>query len=77
MFVAAQDQGKTALTIPPGGRLETPITFETPPINSTIFVTLRVRKDAVERFVCDLTSFTVTGGGDFTSDFNGKERTFK
>lgn len=71
------DQGKTAHTIPPGGRLETPITFETPPINSTLFLTLRVRKDGVERFVCDLTSFTVTGGGDFTSDFNGKERIFK
>ena len=70
------DQGSVALRIPCGTRIETAITFHTPPINTYAFLTLRVYKDKRERFVDSLTCFQVIGGEDFRSTFNGEERAF-
>jgi len=70
------DQGALALRVPCGTRAEAPVTFHTPPINSHVFLTLRVRKGGAERFACSLTCFEVTGGEDFRSTFNGEERMF-
>ena len=70
------DKGSVALTIPCGTRTETEITFHTPPVNSYLFLTLRVQKAGVERFVDSLTCFEIRGGEDFRSLFNGEERQF-
>jgi len=70
------DQGVLALRVPCGTKVEAPVTFHTPPINSHAFLTLRVRKGGDERFASSLACFEVTGGEEFRSTFNGEERKF-
>ena len=71
------EEGKVPLVIAPGSRKEVPITFETPNINTHLFLSLHVHKGGKERFADHLTCFAVIEGKDFSSDFNGKERDFK
>jgi hypothetical protein len=69
--------GSALTAIQPGGFYKTSIEFQAPIFNTFVFLTLKVVKNGVERFVDEYTTYEITGGKDFQSEFNGEERKFK
>jgi len=59
------DRGAMKLHIEPGFQKRVHINFHTSPYNCTMFLTLRVLKDGIERFTDDLTCYEIVGGRDF------------
>ena len=65
-------QGKVPLSIPPGLARKVTVTFDAPDSGGFLFLTLKVRKDGVERFNDSLTCFEVIEGADRGSPASGE-----
>lgn len=59
------DQGETKIHIKPGFMIRTSISFKTTRYNCSMFLTLHIRKNGVERFSDNLTCFEVVDGEDY------------